>query len=207
MGQDGAHGIGEGHGLVFAIEKAAHTPNDRRCRLQGNLELRNDAERAAGADKEVDGIHVVRNKIARSIFGLGHGVGGKIKLERAALHRDERKATTLRKNLAALKFDQVAIGQRDMKTRDVGAHGTVSVATCARGVACRHTAQAGRCLGGIGGKELLGGILKLLVSLKRCLVPACGRKHLFAQLLAQLGQHDTRLYAKQKATLFIAAKA
>ena len=89
VGQDGAHGIGEGHGLVFAIEKAAHTPNDRRCRLQGNLELRNDAERAAGADKEVDGIHVVRNKIARSIFGLGHGVGGKIKLERTAFRRHE----------------------------------------------------------------------------------------------------------------------
>lgn len=64
MGQDGAHGIGKGHGLVFAIEKAAHTPNDRRCRLQGNLELGDNAERAASADKEVDGVHIVRNEIA-----------------------------------------------------------------------------------------------------------------------------------------------
>lgn len=111
------------------------------------------------------------------------------------------------KNLAALKLDQVAIGQRDVKTRDVGAHGTIGVAASARGIACRHTAQAGRRLGGIGGKELLGGFLKFLVSLKRSLVPVCGREHLLAQLLAQLGQHDARLYAKQKATLLIAAKA
>ena len=87
------------------------------------------------------------------------------------------------------------------------AHGAVSVATGAGSVACRHTAQAGRCLGGIGRKELLGGFLEFLVSLKRSLVPTCGRKYLLAQLLAQLGQHDARLYAKQKATLFIAAKA
>ena len=64
MGQDGAHGISKGHGLVFAIEKAAHTPNDCRCRLQGNLELGDNAERAASADKEVDGVHIVRNEIA-----------------------------------------------------------------------------------------------------------------------------------------------
>lgn len=111
------------------------------------------------------------------------------------------------KSLAALKLDQVAIGQRDVKTRDVGAHGTVSVATGARGVACRHTAQAGRCLGGIGGKELLGGFLKFLVSLKRSLVPACGREHLLAQLLAQLGQHDAGLNTQEKVALVIAAKA
>ena len=64
MGQDGTHGIGKGHGLVFAIEKAAHTPNDRRRRLQGDLELGNDAECAARTDKEVDGVHFVRNEIA-----------------------------------------------------------------------------------------------------------------------------------------------
>lgn len=84
MGQDGAHGIGEGHGLVFAIEEATDAPNDRRRRLQGNLELRDDAERAAGADKKVDGIHVVRDEIARSVFGLGHDIAGKIELERTA---------------------------------------------------------------------------------------------------------------------------
>ena len=64
MGQDGTHGIGKGHGLVFAIEKAAHTPNDRRSRLQGNLELGDNAERATSTDKEVDGVHFVRNEIA-----------------------------------------------------------------------------------------------------------------------------------------------
>ena len=64
MRQNGAHGIGKGHGLVFAIEKAAHTPNDRRRRLQGDLELGNDAECAARTDKEVDGVHFVRNEIA-----------------------------------------------------------------------------------------------------------------------------------------------
>mgnify|MGYP000287857782 CR=1 FL=1 len=64
MGQDRAHGIGKGHRLVLAIEKATHTPYDRRCRLQGDLELGNDAERAARADKEVDGVHIVRNEIA-----------------------------------------------------------------------------------------------------------------------------------------------
>ena len=64
MGQDGTHGIGKGHGLVFAIEKAAHTPNDRRRRLQGDLELGNDAECAARTDEEVDGVHFVRNEIA-----------------------------------------------------------------------------------------------------------------------------------------------
>ena len=64
MGQDWAHGIGEGHGLVFAVKETAHAPNDRRCRLQGNLELGDNAERATSADKEVDGVHFVRNEIA-----------------------------------------------------------------------------------------------------------------------------------------------
>ena len=93
-----------------------------------------------------------------------------------------------------------------MKTRDVWTHGAVSVATGAGSVARRHTAQAGRCLGGIGGKELLGSRLKLLVSLKRCLVPANSRKRLLAQLFTQLRQHDARLHTKQKAALVIAAK-
>ena len=94
-----------------------------------------------------------------------------------------------------------------MKARDVRTHGAVSVATGAGGVTRRHTAQAGRCLGGIGWKELLGGFLKLLVNLKRRLVPACGRKHLLAQLLAQLREHDARLHAQQKTALIVAAKA
>ena len=97
MGQEGTHGIGKGHGLVFAIEKAAHTPNDRRCRLQGNLELSDNAERATSADKEVDGVHIVRNKITRGIFGLGHGVARKIELECVALCRHERQVTVLGK--------------------------------------------------------------------------------------------------------------
>ena len=207
MGQDGAHGIGEGHGFVFAVKEAAHAPNDRRRRLQGDLELGDDAERAARTDKQIDGVHIVSNKIARSIFGLWHGVVGKIELERAALHRDEREATTLRKDLAATKLEQVTIGQCDMKARDMRTHGAVSIATSARSVACRHTAQAGRCLGGISGKELFGGFLKLLVGLKRCLVPAGSRQHLLAQLLAQLRQHDAGLYTQKKAALLIAAKA
>ena len=64
MGQDGTHRIGEGHGLVFAVEEAAHAPNDRGCHLQGNLELGDNAERATSTDKEVDGVHFVRNEIA-----------------------------------------------------------------------------------------------------------------------------------------------
>ena len=64
VGQDGTHRIGEGHGLVFAVKETAHAPNDRRRRLQGNLELSDDAERAASTDKEVDGVHFVRNEIA-----------------------------------------------------------------------------------------------------------------------------------------------
>ena len=64
MGQDGTHGIGEGHGLVFAVKETAHAPNDRRRRLQGNLELGDDADCATRTDKEVDGVHFVRNEIA-----------------------------------------------------------------------------------------------------------------------------------------------
>ena len=207
VGQDGTHKIGEGHGLVFAVKEAAHAPNDRRRRLQGNLELGDDAECATRTDKQIDGIHIVSDEIARSIFGLGHGVVGKVELERAALHRDERKATTLCKNLAAVKLEQVAIGQHDMKARDVRAHGAVSVATGAGSVACRHAAQAGRCLGGIGRKELLGGFLELLVGLKRCLVPAGSRQHFLAQLLAQLRQHDAGRHTQKKAALLIAANA
>lgn len=87
------------------------------------------------------------------------------------------------------------------------AHGTVGVAAGTRGVTCRHAAQTGRCLGGIGGKELLGGLLELLVGLKRCLVPTSSRQHLLAQLLTQLREHNARLHAQQKLALFIAAKA
>lgn len=76
MGQHGAHGIGKGNGLVLAVEEAAHAPYDRRCRLQGDLELGNDAECAARTDKKIDGVHVVRNEIARRVFGLGHGIAG-----------------------------------------------------------------------------------------------------------------------------------
>ena len=50
--------------LSSLLKKAAHTPNDRRRRLQGNLELGDNAERAASTDKEVDGVHFVRNEIA-----------------------------------------------------------------------------------------------------------------------------------------------
>lgn len=111
------------------------------------------------------------------------------------------------KNLATVKLEQVAIGQHDMKARDVRAHGAVSVATGAGSVACRHTTQAGRCLGGIGRKELLGSFLELLVGLKRCLVPAGSRQHFLAQLLAQLRQHDAGRHTQKKAALLIAANA
>ena len=111
------------------------------------------------------------------------------------------------KNFVTVKLEQIAIGQRDVKARNVRTHGAVSVATGAGSVARRHTAQAGRCLGGIGRKELLGGFLEFLVSLKRSLVPICGRKHLLAQLLAQLRQHDAGLSTQEKVTLVIAAKA
>lgn len=87
------------------------------------------------------------------------------------------------------------------------AHGAVGVAAGTGGVTCRHAAQTGRRLGGIGGKELLGNLLELLVGLKRCLVPTSGRQHLLAQLLAQLREHNARLHAQQKLALFIAAKA
>ena len=106
-----------------------------------------------------------------------------------------------------MKLEQVAIGQHDMKARDVRAHGAVSVATGAGSVACRHAAQTGRCLGGVGGKELLGGFLELLVGLKRCLVPAGSRQHFLAQLLAQLRQHDAGRHTQKKAALLIAANA
>ena len=207
MGQDGTHRIGEGHGLVFAVKETAHAPNDRRRRLQGNLELGDDTDCATRTDKQIDGIHIVSNEIARSIFGLGHGVVGKVELERAALCRHERQVAALGKSLAALKLKQIAISQCDVESRDMWAHGTVGVAAGTRGVTCRHAAQTGRCLGGIGGKELLGGLLELLVGLKRCLVPTSSRQHLLAQLLAQLREHNARLHAQQKLALLIAAKA
>ena len=113
----------------------------------------------------------------------------------------------LGKSLAALKLKQIAISQRDVESRDMWAHGAVGVAASTGGVTCRHAAQTGRCLGGIGGKKLLGGLLELLVDLKRCLVPTSGRQHLLAQLLAQFRKHNARLHAQQKLALFIAAKA
>ena len=113
----------------------------------------------------------------------------------------------LGKSLAALKLKQIAISQRDVESRDMWAHGAVGVAAGTGGVTCRHAAQTGRRLGGIGGKELLGSLLKLIVGLKRCLVPTSGRQHLLAQLLAQLREHNARLHAQQKLALFIAAKA
>ena len=87
MGQHGAHGIGKGDGLVLAIEKAAHAPHNRGSRLQGDLELGDNAERATCADKEIDCVYIVRNIIARSIFGLGHGVVRKIELKRTTFQR------------------------------------------------------------------------------------------------------------------------
>ena len=85
-------------------------------------------------------------------------------------------------------------------------HGAIGIAAGTGGVARRHTAQAGRCLGGVGGKELLGGSLELLVCPKRRLVPTACQHRLFAQLFAQLRQHDARLHAQQKPALVIAAK-
>ena len=87
MEQHGARGIGKGHRLVLAIEKAAHAPHNRGSRLQGDLELSDNTERATCADKEINDVHIVRNKIARSIFGLGHGVVRKIELNRTTLRR------------------------------------------------------------------------------------------------------------------------
>ncbi len=85
--------------------------------------------------------------------------------------------------LTSMKFEQIAIRQCHVKPRNVRAHGAVGVAAGTGGIARRHTAQAGRCLGGIGGKELLGSCLELLIGLKRCLIPASGRQCLLAQLL------------------------
>ena len=113
----------------------------------------------------------------------------------------------LGKSLAAPKLKQIAISQHDVESRDMWAHGAVGVAAGTGGVTCRHAAQTGRRLGGIGGKELLGSLLELLVGLKRCLVPTSGRQHLLAQLLAQLRERNARLHAQQKLALFIAAKA
>ena len=206
MGQHGAHGIGKGHCLVLAVEKAAHAPYDRRCRLQGDLELGNDAECAARTDKEVDGVHIVRNEITRRVFGLGHGIAGKIQLERAAFRCHERQVACVSVRLTSMKLKQVAVRQCHVKPRNVRAHGAVGVTAGTRGIARRHAAQAGRCLGGIGGKELLRSCLELLIGLKRYLIPVSGRQCLLTQLLAQLRKHDARLHAQQKTASLVAAK-
>ena len=86
--------------------------------------------------------------------------------------------------LTSMKLEQVAVRQCRMKPRNVRAHGAIGIAAGTGGIARRHATQAGRCLGGIGGKELLGSCLELLIGLKRCLIPASGRQCLLAQLLA-----------------------
>ncbi len=206
MGQHGAHGIGKGHRLVLTVEKAAHAPYDRRCRLQGDLELGNDAECAARTDEKIDGVHIVRNEITRRVFGLGHGIAGKIQLERAATCRHERQVACVSVRLTSMKLKQVAVRQCHVKPRNVRAHGAVGVTAGTGGIARRHAAQAGRCLGGIGGKELLRSCLELLIGLKRYLIPVSGRQCLLTQLLAQLRKHDARLHAQQKTASLVAAK-
>ena len=108
--------------------------------------------------------------------------------------------------LTSMELKQIAIRQCHVKPRNVRAHGAIGVTAGTGGIACRHATQAGRCLGGIGGKELLGSCLELLIGLKRCLIPASGRQCLLTQLLAQLREHDARFHAQQKTALLVAAK-
>ena len=69
--------------------------------------------------KKIDGVHVVRNEITRRVFGLGHGIAGKIQLKRAAPCRHERQVACVSVCPTSMKLEQVAVRQCHVKPRNV----------------------------------------------------------------------------------------
>ena len=86
-------------------------------------------------------------------------------------------------------------------------HGAVGVAACARCIACRHAAQAGRSLGWIGGEELLGAGIELVECQKACGVPSVRGDGLVGKMFAQLGKDHAGLHAQVEHARIVATKA
>ena len=190
--------------LALGRKEATRRPNHRRSRHEGELELGDDTEGTVRTDDKVEGVHVVLNKVAGGVFGVRHLVGGEVRFDGRAALGLEHEMPAASADLVPAQRDHVAVCEHEPQRRHVAAHGAVTKAPCTRGVACGHTAQASRGLGGIGGEHLLRSLGKTLRGGKRRLVPTLGRKCLCCQVLSKFGKNETRLNAQVETPVLLA---
>ena len=195
-GKRGAGLLGEVERGLLGGKEAAHAPHDGGRGHERDLDPRDDAERAARADEEVDGVHVVGHVVARGVLRRGHPVRGQVEHELAARLGDQAQDAAVCADLAAAQHEQVAVGERNAQRRHVRARGAVLVAAGTRGVAGHDAAHAGRGLGRVRGEELLGSRFEGLERGERRVVPARVRDGLRGEVFAQLREHDARLHGQ-----------
>ena len=138
---------------------------------------------------------------------MGHLVGGEVEFERRTRLGFKREAAAVAAHLTAAQRQGVTVSKCYAQSRDMAAHGAVSVAACARCIACRHAAQAGRSLGWIGGEELLGAGIELVECQKARGVPSVRGDGLVGKMFAQLGEDHAGLYAQIEHARIVATKA
>ena len=137
---------------------------------------------------------------------MGHLVGREVEFERRARLGFKRETAAVAAYLAAAQRQGVTVGKCYAQSRDMAAHGAVSVAACARCIACRHAAQAGRSLGWIGGEELLGAGIELVECQKARGVPSVRGDGLVGKMFAQLGEDHAGLHAQVEHARIVATK-
>ena len=109
--------------------------------------------------------------------------------------------------LATAQRQGVTVSKGHAQSRDMAAHRAVGVAACARCIACRHAAQAGRSLGWIGGEELLGAGIELVECQKARGVPSVRGDGLVGKMFAQLGEDHAGLHAQVEHACIVTTKA
>ena len=138
---------------------------------------------------------------------MGHLIGGEVEFERRTRLGFKREAAVVAVYLAAAQRQGVTVGKGHAQSRDMAAHGAVSVAACARCIACRHAAQAGRSLGWIGGEELLGAGIELVECQKARGIPSVRGDGFVDKMFAQFGEDHAGLHAQIEHARIVATKA
>lgn len=202
-----ARGIDKGYCGIFGPKETVDSPSHGGHRHEGELQFVDDAQSAVAANEQIDSVHIVFDIVAGGIFCMGHLVGRKVEFEQRTGLGFKREAAAVAAHLAAAQRQGVTVGKCYAQSRDVAAHGAVSVATCARCIACRHAAQAGRSLGWIGGEELLGAGIELVECQKARGVPSVRGDGLVGKMFAQLGEDHAGLYAQIECACIVTTKA
>ena len=128
-----ARGIDKGYCGIFGPKETVDSPSHGGYRHEGELQFADDAQSAVAANEQIDSVHIVFDR-------LGF----------------KREAAAVATHLTAAQRQGVTVSKCYAQSRDMAARGAVSVAACARCIACRHAAQAGRSLGWIGGEDCSG---------------------------------------------------